>query len=214
MIRVKQTVKSDWLKETLTDLKVGNIFPQLNIVQVFEFDDLSAADFDEGIWTAINNGQMVIPVIVDSFGGQVYSLMRMLDTISSAKTQGATIVTIGKSKCMSCGSVLVAAGTKGHRYMQSQSTMMIHEVSSSGRGKNMELQADAEETDRLNKLLLEKLSEFANKPKNFFGKLIHKAGHADMFVSAKDVVTLGLVDHVGEPNFEMTLALEVKINKK
>lgn len=137
----------------------------------------------------------------------------MLDTIKTAQAQGVTVMTLGKSKCMSCGSVLVAAGTKGHRYMQPQATMMIHEVSSSGRGKNMEIQSDAEETDRLNKLLLEKLSEFADKPKNFFGRLIHKVGHADMFINAKDVVALGLVDHVGEPGFEMSITLDVKIVK-
>ncbi len=213
MIRVKQCVKSEWLSNRLTDMKCGNVFPSFSILEVMEFNDSAASLFDQGMWDAINDGQTIIPVIVDSFGGEVYSLMRMLDTIKSAQAMGITVMTLGKSKCMSCGSVLVASGSKGHRYMQPQSTMMIHEVSSSGRGKNMELQADAEETDRLNKLLLEKLSEFAEKPKNFFSKLIHRAGHADMFINAKDVVVIGLVDHIGEPSFEMAITLDVKIVK-
>lgn len=214
MLRIKQEVKNAWLQDHLVDTKAGNIFPQVVIVEVFEFDDVSASDFDTAIWNAVNSGQTLIPVVVDSFGGQVYSLLRMLDTIAAAKAIGATIVTIGKSKMMSCGSVLVAAGTKGFRYAQPNAAMMIHEVSSSGRGKNMELQSDAAETDRLNTVLLHKLAEFANKPKKYFVDLVHSVGHADLFLSAKEIVALGLIDKVGEPAFSLKIDLAFEILTK
>ncbi len=214
MLRIKQEIKSAWLQDVLITNKSGNIFPQVVIAEVMEFDDDAAGDFDNAIWQAVNNNQMLIPVIVDSFGGQVYSLLRMLDTIAAAKAAGATIITIGKAKMMSCGSVLVAAGSKGFRYVQPSSSMMIHEVSSSGRGKNMELQADADETNRLNTVLLYKLAEFAGKPKKHFIDLVHSVGHADLFLAAKDIVALGLVDKVGEPSFSMKIDLHFEIINK
>ncbi len=214
MLRIKQEVKSAWLREHLLINKVGNVFPTWHILEVTEFNDVAAGAFDTDIWDAVNDNQLIIPIIVDSFGGDVYSLMRMLDTITAAKSAGAKIVTIGKGKMMSCGSVLVAAGTKGSRYVQPQACMMIHEVSSSWLGKNMELQADAEETNRLNTILLQKLAEFAGKPKKHFIELIHNVGHADLFLDAKNMVTLGLIDVIGEPVLTTSITMDVEITKK
>ncbi len=213
MLRLKKEIKNEWLKEHTMNNKV-DLFPTIVMLEVFEFDDVSSSEFDAAIWDAVNSGQKIIPIVVDSFGGQVYSLMRMLDTIAAVKKEGITIITIGKGKQMSCGSVLVSAGSKGYRYMQAQSTMMIHEVSSAGRGKNNEIQSDAVETDRLNTLLLYKLAEFAAKPKKFFVDLVHTVGHADLFLSAKDTVAIELVDHIGEPILNMKITMDIEVLKK
>jgi len=216
MLKIKQKINSEWLSGHLMDTGKGNMFPAMTIIEVREFDEDAAGEFDSGIWEAVNNGQMIIPIVVDSYGGAVYSLMRMLDTITAAKTSGATIITIGKGKMMSCGSVLVAAGTKGYRYTQPQSSMMVHEVSSGGRGKCVELLNDVAETNRLNDILLHKLAEFAGKQKKYFIDLIHQVGHADIFLSAKDTVQLGLIDFIGEPaiNMNINMTVEVTLLKK
>ena len=214
MLRIKQTIKSDWLAEHLSVSKIGTVFPAWHMIEVKEFDDDTAGDFDTDVWGAVNDNQRIIPVIVDSFGGQIYSLNRMLDTIAAAKKEGIIIMTIGKSKMMSCGSVLVAAGTKGYRYTQPTATMLIHEASSGSRGKKQELQSDAAETDRLNTQLLQQLAIFADKPKKFFVDLIHDVGHADLFVPAKEMVSLGLIDIIGEPVLNMTLTMDVEITRK
>ena len=45
------------------------------IVRVNKFDEDAAKKFDQEIARAHNTGQKVVPVVIDSYGGQVYSLM-------------------------------------------------------------------------------------------------------------------------------------------
>ena len=48
------------------------------MIRVNDFTEESAADFAAKMGVAQNTGQPVIPVIIDSYGGQVYSLMSMI----------------------------------------------------------------------------------------------------------------------------------------
>ena len=82
---------------------------------------------------AHSTGQKVIPVVIDSYGGQVYSLMSMIAAIESAELPVATIV---EGKAMSCGAVLLSFGEQGMRFADPHATVMIHDVSSGGYGKN------------------------------------------------------------------------------
>ena len=91
--------------------------------------------------------QMVLPVVIDSYGGQVYSLMSMISDIQHSRIPVATIV---QGKAMSCGAILFSFGTEGRRYMDPDATVMIHDVSSMGWGKVEEIKADAKEVERLN----------------------------------------------------------------
>ena len=54
------------------------------IVVVNKFDEQSADDFRNKFSMAQSTGQKVVPVVIDSYGGQVYSLMSMISTIRSS----------------------------------------------------------------------------------------------------------------------------------
>jgi len=84
------------------------------IIHVNEFNDKSAKEFSQSMAIAHNTGQKVIPIVIDSYGGEVYSLMNMISEIKSATLPVATIV---QGKAMSCGAVLFTFGTEGKRYM-------------------------------------------------------------------------------------------------
>ena len=55
------------------------------IVRVNKFDEESADKFTKLVGEAHNTGQPVIPIVIDSYGGQVYSLMAMIAAIKSAE---------------------------------------------------------------------------------------------------------------------------------
>ena len=116
------------------------------IIRVNKFDEDSANKFQLEIAQAHNTGQKVIPVIIDSYGGQVYSLMTMISAIKHAEIPVATIV---EGKAMSCGAVLLTFGEEGMRFADPDATIMIHDVSSGGYGKVEELKASSEEAGRL-----------------------------------------------------------------
>ena len=177
------------------------------IIQVNEFNEEEAAKFRGLVSVAHNTGQKVIPVIIDSFGGQVYSLMSMISSIKSSKLPVATIVT---GKAMSCGAILSSFGSEGLRFMDPDATLMIHDVSSWSFGKIEEIKANASETDRLNKKVYTMMARNCGKPDDFFLKKIHDKGHADWFLGADEAVELGIINFKRLP--EMTIKISVDID--
>ena len=45
------------------------------VIRLSKFDESNAKGFSAAMMKAQNTGQPVIPIIIDSYGGQVYSLM-------------------------------------------------------------------------------------------------------------------------------------------
>ena len=118
---MKHTVKiSPLIKEV--ELRKSPI-----IVRVNKFDEESSKKFASEVAQAHNTGQKVIPIVIDSYGGQVYSLMTMIAAIKDAELPIATIV---EGKAMSCGAVLLTFGDEGMRFADPNATVMIHDVSS------------------------------------------------------------------------------------
>ena len=115
------------------------------IIRVNEFTEKSARDFGQKMAMAQSTGQDVIPILIDSYGGQVYSLLSMISDINHSDIP---VATIAQGKAMSCGAVLLTCGAPGLRFMDEHATVMIHDVSSMSWGKVEEIKADASECDR------------------------------------------------------------------
>ena len=186
-------------KELVDDLPV--------IIRVKKFDESAANEFCTKLNKAQNTGQPVIPVIIDSYGGQVYSLMSMISDIKYSKIPVATIV---QGKAMSCGAVLASFGTEGYRYMDPDATIMIHDVSSMGFGKVEEIKADAAETERLNQKLYTMMAENCGHHKEYFLDIIHQRGHADWFLEVDAARKHNLVNHAHIPPLEISAKIEFK----
>jgi ATP-dependent Clp endopeptidase proteolytic subunit ClpP len=196
--------------KTTVDQNIKNVDLRANpvIIRVNKFDEQSAAEFANKMASAHNTGQKVIPVVIDSYGGQVYSLMSMIASIKSSELPVATIV---EGKAMSCGVILFSCGTEGYRYISDDATLMIHDVSSMAWGKNSEIQASAKETERLNDKIYDILAENSNKSKKWFHKKLNKKGRADWFIEAEEAIDLGLADMVGLPKLEIKVKLDIDL---
>jgi ATP-dependent Clp endopeptidase proteolytic subunit ClpP len=196
--------------KTTVDQNIKNVDLRANpvIIRVNKFDEQSAAEFANKMASAHNTGQKVIPVVIDSYGGQVYSLMSMIASIKSSELPVATIV---EGKAMSCGVILFSCGTEGYRYISDDATLMIHDVSSGSWGKNSEIQASAKETERLNDKIYDILAENSNKSKKWFHKKLNKKGRADWFIEAEEAIDLGLADMVGLPKLEIKVKLDIDL---
>ena len=188
----------------LKDYDLRDDFPV--VIRVRNFNDVTAKDFTLQMAKAHNTGQPVIPVIIDSYGGAVYSLMSMISDIRSSKLPVATIV---QGKAMSCGAIFSTFGTKGMRYMDPHATVMIHDVSSGAWGKIEEIKADAKEAERLQKKVYSMMAENCGKSKNYFLKLIHEKGHADWYLEPDECLEHGLIDHVDMPQFNIDINVEI-----
>jgi len=177
------------------------------VIRVKKFDEAAAKEFSISMMKAQNTGQPTAPVIIDSYGGQVYSLMSMISDIKHSKIPVATIV---QGKAMSCGAILFSFGKEGYRYMDPDATLMIHDVSSMNWGKVEEVKASAEETERLNKKVYSMMAENCGHHKNYFLDVIHEKSHADWFLEADEAVKHNLANHLYVPEMK----IEVKVGFK
>ena len=94
-----------WTSEVSPLIKEVELRKSPIIIRVNRFDEKSANEFSHKMALAHSTGQKVIPVVIDSYGGQVYSLMSMIAAIESSELPVATIV---EGKAMSCGAVLLS----------------------------------------------------------------------------------------------------------
>jgi ATP-dependent Clp protease protease subunit len=175
------------------------------IIRVNKFDEESAKEFTDAMSRAQNTGQTVIPIVIDSYGGQVYSLMSMIAAIKASRVPVATII---EGKAMSCGAILFSFGAEGKRYMDPDATLMIHDVSSGAWGKVEEIKADAKEVERLNKKVYEMMARNCGKSSDYFLKLVHEKGHADWYLDANDAKGHNLANELRIP----TLTCKIDLN--
>ena len=192
-------------------LKESELYRYPITIRVDEFTPKGAKEFASKMEAAHNTGQPVIPIVVDSYGGQVYSLMAMIAQIQNADKPVATII---EGKAMSCGAILSTFGEKGMRYMDPNATVMIHDVSSMGRGKVEEIKADAKETERLNKIVYEMMAKNCGKKKNYFLDLVHEKSHADWYLDANECLEHNIVQHLTLPKLEVTVDVNFNFGHK
>lgn len=176
------------------------------MIRVNKFDEESAAKFQLEVAQAHNTGQKIIPIIIDSYGGQVYSLMTMISAIKHSELPVATIV---EGKAMSCGAVLFTFGEQGHRYMDPDATIMIHDVSSMDWGKVEELKAGAQEADRLNTAIYTMMAQNCGKKDDYFLKIVDKKKHADWFIAAPEAKKHGLANQLRVPKLNITVGVDI-----
>ena len=178
------------------------------IIRVSKFDEKSTKEFHEQMAQAHNTGQKIIPVIIDSYGGQVYALMAMVSAITHSELPVATIV---EGKAMSCGAILFSFGEQGLRFMDPDATVMIHDVSSWEHGKVEEIKASAEETERLNQKVYTMMARNCGKKDDYFLKLVHKKSHADWFLDAEECKRHGLANQLRVPKLDIAISVEIDL---
>ena len=176
------------------------------IVRVNKFDEESAKKFVGEVAQAHNTGQKVIPIVIDSYGGQVYALMTMIAAIKDAELPVATIV---EGKAMSCGAVLFTFGEEGMRFMDTDATVMIHDVSSGCWGKIEELKADVAEAERLDEKIFTMMARNCGKKDDYFKKKVFNKKHADWFMDAQEAKKHGLVNHLRVPKLNIKVDVDI-----
>lgn len=201
---IKHKIDSNIRYESVDELLVNT--PK--VVLVNKFNEEAAKKFRESMEEAVNTGQSVIPVVIDSYGGEVYSLLSMIDTIASVPSN-VRIATVITGKAMSCGAVLFTFGSEGMRYMGPNATLMIHDVSSFAHGKVEEIKADAKEAERLNDLIYSMMARnCGHADSKYFWKIVHDKGRSDWYLNVNEAIGHNLANHSGTPTYTLSVKYE------
>ena len=141
-----------------------------------------------------------IQLYINSPGGSVYAGLGIYDTMQLVQSDVATICT---GLAASMASVILAAGTPGHRFCTEHSRVMLHEplLANGIGGSCSSIQEAAKHILERKELINDLLSRFTKRSI----EEIETATAYDHFYSAQEAVEFGLVDHVAGSDILMEL---------
>lgn len=133
-----------------------------------------------------------INLYINSPGGVVDDTLAMYDIMKFVTCDVSTYC-IGRAE--SGGAVVLAAGTKGKRYILPNAKVMIHQPYGGVYGQSADIQIQAEEILKTKKLLNDILAKCTGQNAD----RIQEDSERDKFFDAKEAVAYGLVDEVLDP---------------
>lgn len=176
------------------------------VIRVNEFDEEDVEEFEEGMSEAHTTNQPVIPVVIDSYGGDAYGCLGMISSIENSRKPVATIIT---TKAMSAGAILFAFGAEGYRYMDPHAQLMLHGISSSTGGNVDDMKADIHQTEHLNTMLYKRMAKHLGHPENYFLDLLDKHKLVDIYLTAKEAKKHRIANHLKVPCYDIAVKLEM-----
>ena len=130
-----------------------------------------------------------INIYINSPGGVVTAGLAIYDTMQYIKPD---IATVCMGQAASMGAVLMAAGTKGKRFVLPNSRIMLHQPSGGSYGQASDIDIQAREIlkirDKINKILVYHTGQDLKRVENDTDR--------DYFMNAEEAKAYGLVDKV------------------
>ena len=163
------------------------------ILLSFPIDDqIASLIIAQLIYLSNEDPDSPINMYISSPGGSIYAGMGILDTMQMIPNQ---VNTIAVGFTASFGTILLTAGTKGHRYALPNATIHMHQPwSSGGGGQATDIEIQAKEILRQKKRINEILAVATGKDID----TIEADTDRDIYLTANEAVKYGLVDEVLE----------------
>ena len=138
-----------------------------------------------------------ISMYINSPGGVIYAGLAIYDTMQMISNP---ISTFAVGVTASFGTVLLAAGTNGHRYALPNATIHMHQPLGGAQGQATDIEIQAKQILRLKALLLGILAKHTGQPL----EVIERDSDRDYYMDSKRAVEYGLVDQVLEAPEKVT----------
>lgn len=154
----------------------------LGIYEINKFDDEQSEN-------KIKYERKPIKLVIDSFGGDCYSGMALVNSMDTSDTP---VHTYCYGKAMSMGLTIFSAGHK--RFAHELATFMQHQLTSGTRDKLTEMIQSVEEWIRLQEMLDDLLVERTNIEKRRLVEL--REMKKDWYFTGKEAIRLGVADEL------------------
>src|SRR5574342_1406346 len=126
-----------------------------------------------------------IRMYINSPGGVIYAGLAIYDTMQVISNP---ISTVAVGVTASFGTVLLTAGTKGHRYALPNSTIHLHQPLGGAQGQASDIEIAARQILRLKALLLGIMAKHTGQPL----EVIERDSDRDYYLEARGAVDYGL----------------------
>ena len=149
------------------------------------------------LYLSSEDPQAPIQMYINCPGGQVYAGLAIYDTMQMIRNP---ISTLAVGMTASFGTVLLTAGTKGHRYTLPNATIHMHQPLGGASGQASDIEIQAREILRLKDRINEILANHTGQSRDN----IERDTNRDFYLNSEGAVEYGLVDHVMEIPSEKT----------
>ena len=129
---------------------------------------------------------------VNSPGGSLVSMWSIIDTMDLIKCDVSTICT---GLAASAGSLVLANGAKGKRFILPNALVMIHQPSFGAQG----MVSDVEITYKQGEKAKNKLNQFIREKSNQTLERVTKDTDRDTWLDAQEALDYGIVDSILRP---------------
>lgn len=169
---------------------------------VLELTDDIDTDTAKLVYTKLreaeDNNQPFVPMYIHSNGGDVYSLMAIVESMRRCKVP---IYTYTSGFAASCAACIFACGKR--RIMGRNARLLIHDVSmdlaQDSTITTSNISVEAREMRNLNRTILQIMAENVGHDANYFTRLIKNTRNNDIYVDAARAIELKLATDIGYP---------------
>jgi ATP-dependent Clp protease protease subunit len=130
-----------------------------------------------------------ISLYINSPGGEVAAGWAIMDTMQYIKSP---VSTIGMGLVASMGSVLLAAGEHGKRFVLPNTQVMIHQPLAGAQGQITDMEIQLNQFQKNKKALLKQMAEFTGRKE----KEVFEAMERDNWMTPAEAKDFGLIDGV------------------
>ena len=130
-----------------------------------------------------------ISMYINSPGGDVSAGWAIMDTMQYIK---APVSTIGMGLVASMGSVLLAAGEQGKRFVLPNTQVMIHQPMAGAQGQITDMEIQLTQFQKNKKSLVKQMAEFTGRKE----KEVFDAMERDNWMTPDEAKKFGLIDGV------------------
>lgn len=179
----------------MTPLDIDYFYRTISITG--EIDDELACLVNSALRSLARDSDDDIILYIQSPGGSVSAGLSIYDTANALKCD---ICTVACGMAASMGAfLLAAAGTKGKRWAQGNSEILIHQPLGGAQGQATDIRIHAEHIlktrEKLNRILSECTGQSIEK--------IDKDTERDNIMDAETALKYGLIDRIGDPISEI-----------
>ena len=204
----KEEEKGKEKKEDLMSMLMGAGGEQLDSRILMLHSELSEEKAMEIISTFIALTQLVKPkenlkkgekpydpikFYISTYGGSADEMFAIYDMMNIVKKE-CVIETIGMGKVMSAGTLLLAAGTKGHRKIGANCRVMLHQVSAAAMGPLFNMTTELEAIQKMQDQYIDIMVSCTSLSKRKLKSLLNE--RVNIYLTAQEALEYGLVDEI------------------
>jgi ATP-dependent Clp protease protease subunit len=134
-----------------------------------------------------------ITLYISTYGGSADEMFGLFDIMNNCK-KSCVIETVGVGKVMSAGTLLLAAGTKGHRKISKHCRVMLHQVSAGTFGPLFNMTTEIDAIQKMQDEYIEAMVSCTNLSKRKLKSLLNE--RVNIYLTAEEAVEYGLADEI------------------